>query len=436
MSSPLPAPQNFQDAVLQLTEDRAPTAWTAIYSSQGIKLIDKGARVDPKLYERLMRHQLAQPLEYSLQAQDSVSGKSLRATAEKLIERRPLLGCMLEQTGLQAMLLDTLESVSLPPPIAFQLSVARDVHPALFQYCVCTALIAGWMATGPSAMRYDVSMLLTAGLLQDLGMLHLDPAMLKSEGTLTRDQRRQMYSHPLVSALLLERHHEFPRELIRAVREHHEMMDGSGYPAGLSGDKISRWGRILSLAQVVSALLRPSRGLSTLRLSLLLRTNRHQFDPALCDRVLAVVQRLGRDSVPATPTEQGALEPVSSPIAKLIAIDTLLAEWPAQLANDASATPARRAGMAAIGQQCDQMRRLLADVGANAEQLTQLGDDFDDEALLSELSLLAQEMAWQMRTVTRQAGDRWAAAPGESLPQPLQDWAFRVHERIADLVAI
>ncbi|MGC3985533.1 MAG: hypothetical protein QM777_12890 [Pseudorhodoferax sp.] len=41
-------------------------------------------------------------------------------------------------------------------------------------------------------------------------------------GDLTPEQRRQLYSHPLVSALLLERHHEYPRELIRAVREHHE----------------------------------------------------------------------------------------------------------------------------------------------------------------------------------------------------------------------
>ncbi len=436
MSAVSPVSPNFQEAIQQLTDERPPTASAAIYSSQGIKLIERGGQIDPRLYERLMRHQLAAPLEFSLEAQDSVNGKFLRATAERLIERRPILGYMLDKPGLQVGLLEALESTPLPPPIAFQLSVARDVHPSLFQYCVCTALIAGWLGTGPQAMRYDVQMLVAAGLLQDLGMLHVDPVLLQPENPLTSEQRRQLYSHPLVSALLLERHHEYPRELIRAVREHHEMLDGSGYPAGLSGDKISAWGRILSLAQVVSALLRPGRERSSLRLSLLLRTNRHQFDQGLSERVLAVVQQLGRASLPATPTELASLEPVASPATKLIAMDNLLAAWPAHLAEHAQATPARRAGMVSLGQQCEKMRRLLADAGANAEQLNQLGDDFQDELLTGELSLIAQEMAWQLRTLTRQAGRRWPLAAGEALPEPLVDWVRRVRDCIGDLVEI
>ena len=436
MSAVPPASPSFQEAIQQLTDERPPMASSAIYSSQGIKLIDKGGQVDPRLYERLMRHQLAVPLDFSLQAQDSVNGKFLRASAERLIERRPILAYMLDKPGLQATLLEALESTPLPAPIAFQLSVARDVHPSLFQYCVCTALIAGWLGTDQGALRYDVQMLVAAGLLQDLGMMHVDPVLLQPEGPLTSDQRRQLYSHPLVSALLLERHHEYPREMIRAVREHHEMLDGSGYPAGLSDDKISRWGRILSLAQVVSALLRPGRERSYLRLSLLLRTNRHQFDHALSERILAVVQKLGYDSVPATPTEMASLQPVISPASKLVAMDKLLAAWPVHLAEDASATPVRRAGMVSLGQQCEKMRRLLADAGANAEQLDQLGDDFHDEMLTSELSLIAQEMAWQMRTLTRQAGRRWPLAAGETLPEPLLDWVRQVRDCIGDLVEI
>ena len=436
MSAVLPVSPNFQEAIQQLTDERPPQASAAIYSAQGIKLIDKGGQVDPRLYERLMRHQLAVPLEFSLQAQDSVNGKLLRAAAEALIERRPILGYMLDKPGLQATLLEALESTPLPPPIAFQLSVARDVHPNLFQYAVCTALVAGWLGTGPGAMRYDVQMLVAAGLLQDLGMLHVDPVLLQPEGPLTGEQRRQLYSHPLVSALLLERHHEYPRELIRAVREHHEMLDGSGYPAGLCSDKISAWGRILSLAQVVSALLRPGRERSYLRLSLLLRTNRQQFDQVLSDRLLAVVQQLGRDSVPATATELASLEPVASPASKLIAMDNLLAAWPAHVADDAQATPVRRAGMVSLGRQCEKMRRLLADAGANAEQLSQLGDDFHDELLTSELSLIAQEMAWQLRTLTRQAGRRWPLAAGETLPEPLADWVQQVRDCIGGLVEI
>lgn len=436
MSAVLPVSPSFQQAIQQLTDERPPLAAAAIYSSQGIKLIDQGAQVDPKLYERLMRHQLAQPLEFSLQAQDSVNGKFLRTTAESLIGQQPILAYMLDKQSVRAILLDALESTPLPAPIAFQLSVARDVHPSLLHYCVCTALIAGWLGAGPQALRYDVQMLVAGGLLQDLGMLHVDPVLLQAEGPLTHGQRRQLYSHPLVSALLLERHHEYPRELIRAVREHHEMLDGSGYPAGLVDSKISAWGRVLSLAQVVAALLRPGREHPYLRLSLLLRTNRHQFDQGLSDRVLTVVQRQARDSGPATPTQLASLMSVVSPARKLIAMDQLLTAWPAQLAEDASATAVRRAGMVSLGQQCETMRRLLAEAGVNAEQLRLLEDDFEDEVLASEMSLIAQEMAWQLRRLTRQTGRLWPLAAGEALPAPLADWLRQVQDCIADLVEI
>lgn len=425
------ASPEFREAVLQLVDERPPLATQAIYSSHGIKLIERGTQVDPKLYERLIRHKLSTPLEDSLLAQDSVGGKNLRAAAERLIERRPVLAHLLQHV--QPQLLEALESVPLPPPIAFQLSVQRDVHPALFQYSVCTSLLAGWLATGPDALRYDVVMLMAAGLVQDIGMMHVDPVLLQPKGELTREQRRQLWSHPLVSALLLERHHEYPRELIRAVREHHEMLDGSGYPAHLAGDKISHWGRILSLAQVMSALLRPGRGLSAMRLSLLLRTNRHQFDTDLGERVLAVLRDIGKDSVPASVTEMASLEPVASPVDKLIAIDRLLGAWPASLARDTAHTPARRTAMGAIGQQCEQIQRLLADVGASGEQLALLAEEDQDGALLDELSLIVQEMTWQLRMLARNAVQRWAATPDETLPGELLAWQQQAQDCIATL---
>ncbi|KQP08955.1 hypothetical protein ASF45_07730 [Pseudorhodoferax sp. Leaf265] len=406
-------------------DDRPPTAVHAIYSSQGIKLIERGVKVDPRLYERLLRHQLSAPLEDALQAQDSINGKALRSTAEDLVERRPVLARLLGHGNHQAQLLDALEAIPLPPPVAFQLSVARDVHPALFQYAVCTALLAGWLVLRPGMVRYDVIMPMAAGLLQDLGMMHIDPALLQPQGDLTPEQRRQLYSHPLVSALLLERHHEYPRELIRAVREHHELLDGSGYPAHLAGDRISPWGRVVSLAQVMSALLRPGRALSALRLSLLLRTNRHQFDPALGDRVLGALRGMASESAPASVTGIAALEPGASPVGQLIAFDRLLAAWPATLGRGGDATPARVQGMAAIGQQCEQMRRLLADVGASGDQLLMLGDDQDAD-LMAELSLIAQEMTWQLRALARNARRRWAPAAGEELPTALAAWVGEV----------
>ena len=54
--------------------------------------------------------------------------------------------------------------------------------------------------------------------------------------------------------MLLARFRDYPKEAVRAVLEHHELLDGSGYPRGLVGDAISPLGRLLSLAEVVTAM--------------------------------------------------------------------------------------------------------------------------------------------------------------------------------------
>ncbi len=435
MSSPVPASPHFIEAVQQLTDTRPPQAAQAIYSSNGIKLVERGVAVDSGLYERLLQHQLATPLQDALQAQDSVTGKSLRAAAEDLLERRAFLAYMLEKPAARALALDAIEAQRLPPPIAFHLSVLRDVYPALFSFSLCSALVAGWLAaTSHDALRYDAVMLSAGGLLQDIGMMHLDPALLQPSGPLTPEQRRQLHSHPLVSGVLLERHHEYPRELIRAVREHHETLDGSGYPAGLPGDKISPWGKVLGLSQVTAALLRPGRGHSTHRLSMLLRTTR-QYDAALAERLLTVVLRLIDADVPPSPTEMASLEPVNDPVPHLIAMDQLLAAWPDALGPEADLPASCRPGMAVVGDQCRQMRRVLADAGANAEQLVLLGSAQADEVLNTELSLIARELAWQMRTLAAQVPQRWGARAGEVLPAALQDWSTRVEQRCGGLLA-
>jgi HD domain len=60
-------------------------------------------------------------------------------------------------------------------------------------------------------------------------------------------ERRHLYAHPLTAYLLLGEFSELPKLIANAVLEHHERMDGSGYPRGLKGEKISRYGQILAV---------------------------------------------------------------------------------------------------------------------------------------------------------------------------------------------
>lgn len=107
------------------------------------------------------------------------------------------------------------------------------------------------------------------------------------------------------------------RHLMPAVRHHHENWDGTGYPDGLAGDKIPIESRIIIFADMIDAMTtdRPYRnalGEDEVRKELV-RCRGRQFDPAICDRLLAspMFALLFQPQVgPRTPT--GSTLPVRS----------------------------------------------------------------------------------------------------------------------------
>lgn len=416
-------PQHFTKAVTELGEKRPVVTTQAIFNDRGIKIIEKGAQVNAGLYERLMTHTLAQPIEDSVSSTSTVTGEFLRAQAEQALRDLPFLARISADGKTRSLLLDAVEKLPLPAPLAFQLTLACEVQPALFQHSLHMALVAAWFTLGPLVSRFDLSIAAAAGLLHDIGMLHLDPILLTPEQQIGRDQRRQLYSHPLISTTLLEHHHEYPREMLRAVKEHHEFLDGSGYPSSLSGQAISPLGRILSLSELVTTLLTPQLAACELRLSVMLRTNGHRYDTVLLERVL---QHLKPQ---ANPLGDGVTL-VADPITRLLEIDAALSGWPAEQALRAAQNQQRRDGMAAVASQTAQLRRTLAGVGVAPQQLAQVGPDALDDFIQAELSLLTKEAAWQLRSLARQTRRRWQLEPDDQYPETLQTWLEQVDELV------
>jgi len=89
--------------------------------------------------------------------------------------------------------------------------------------------------------------LIRAALLHDVGMLFLPPELLQKDGRLTDKERVLLESHPSVSYERVRRWGE-SYEATQVALQHHEEWNGSGYPAGLAGEKIHPWSRIAAVA--------------------------------------------------------------------------------------------------------------------------------------------------------------------------------------------
>ena len=346
---------------------------------------------------------------------DSVSSATIRATAEQILEDVPFFARMAPTARMRQQLLDCLENIPLPAAMAAELAMAQDQHQEVFLQLVRAALVATWLARTPALTRCDPAMAATAGLLHDIGMLHVDPKILEPDNALTRKQRRQLYTHPLVSASLAGRDGVYPAEVVRAVAEHQECLDGSGYPRGLAGDGISPLGKLLSLAQVVAAMFAPGRSSPEMRLSVLLRMTWHRYDNTMAMQVLSLLK-------PHLDVMSAELQLLDDPIGHLCTIDQLLRQWPLPLGPSARLTSARTQALETLAGHAAQMQRVLAGVGAVPEQLRLLAPDAQDDALLGELTLLTREACWQLSTLALQCRRRWQLEARETFPPVLQQW--------------
>lgn len=424
MTNSLDHEQYFSQAVVELGKKQPVIASCAIFNANGIKIVDKGTAINQGLYERLVQHKLSEPIESCVSSSNMVTGKTLRISAEAILNDIPFFMRMAPDNRSRKLLLDAIETVPLPAPIAIQLTIARDVHPEIYLQLIRTALTAGWLTKTPLLPRFDVNMASTAGMLHDIGMLHVDPLLLSPEHALNGAQQRQLYSHPLVSTMLIERHHQYPKEIVRAVREHHEYMDGSGYPRQLVEDAISPLGKLLSLANVVAAMFSPNRDAPELRLSVLLRMNTHRYDNTLALQVIGLLQ-------PLADSTTSLLDHLPDPVQLLLNIDEVLGRWPVELSQDFTVSAARREELQPIGVQLRKTRRALAQVGAAPDQLIYLGNETLDNNLLNEMTLITREAGWQLRMAARQVRNRWRETPGETYPVVLQKWLDCVDAVIA-----
>ena len=165
------------------------------------------------------------------------------------------------------------------------------------------------IAKGLGLAPADVEKVGRAALLHDVGKIHERYApVLRKPGHLSPEEWMTMQQHPVDGAELVSTMSRL-RDIVPAIRHHHERWDGTGYPDGLAGETIPTISRIIAFADTIDAMTseRPYRKPLTENevRSELVRCRGTQFDPAITDKLLGapIWRQLFPPAPPATPTE-------------------------------------------------------------------------------------------------------------------------------------
>ncbi len=135
---------------------------------------------------------------------------------------------------------------------------ARDPYTAGHQHRV--GVLASHIGNRLGLPQGEVDGLQVAGALHDLGKIAIPAEILTKPGRLSEVEMALVRTHTDIGGDIL-REIDFPWPVRDVVTQHHERLDGSGYPAGLSGDEICLAARIVGVADVVDAMtsMRPYR---------------------------------------------------------------------------------------------------------------------------------------------------------------------------------
>ena len=137
----------------------------------------------------------------------------------------------------------------------------RRYHEGTFQHCMLVTGVAVGFAMDIGFASPDVKRLGIAATLHDIGKAHIPISILDKPGSLDPAEEEIMRRHPVIGYDLLKDIPGIGPELLDGVRHHHEYLDGSGYPDGLTAPEISDLVRLLTIADIFAALIesRPYR---------------------------------------------------------------------------------------------------------------------------------------------------------------------------------
>jgi hypothetical protein len=242
--------------ILAASQTRSIIASRDIFDISGIKLWARDQPVSGALQRKLLDRQLRNPLESCLLAQDGVTAHTLVQAVQVLIERPGPLAPLLKPHA--ARIAQEVSHLPLHSVAQLLLTASQASRPEAFDHAVQAMTLAGALMLEHGGTLAELRLALLGGLLHDLGEIYIDPRYGEADADRSLDftSYQQLVVHPHVGRLLLTQLTDYPSLLARAVSEHHERMDGSGYPHGLRRDAMSPLGRLLAVTEATLGVLR------------------------------------------------------------------------------------------------------------------------------------------------------------------------------------
>ncbi len=150
---------------------------------------------------------------------------------------------------------DLMKAINDNDALAVDISTLKTSDEYTFKHSVDVATMSMIIAKNQGMSQKDVYNIGIAGLLHDMGKSKIPNEVLNKPARLTDEEFAIMKQHSELGYSILKKKNEFTGSISLAVLQHHEKMNGKGYPFGCTADKIVPYAKILSVSDVYDALV-------------------------------------------------------------------------------------------------------------------------------------------------------------------------------------
>ncbi|OUS70071.1 HD family phosphohydrolase [Paenibacillus sp. MY03] len=249
-----------------------------IFNHYGLHVLSKGTRLYKNEISRLLQHQIDQVeiLDRTLVLPSGEAVSPVNRTLESTVNPKwlPTVQPIYEnavkrfeklfESAIEDGIVQEAEVTEIMQPLLDNLQLERDVVSMLlllnteddytYQHSVQVGMLAYYLATWLDHSSEDAALIGKAGFLHDIGKSKISADILNKPGKLTEEEfeevkRHTLYGHEIILGSFQE------KDLAIGALQHHERIDGSGYPHGLKGEEIHPISKIIAVVDIYSAMI-------------------------------------------------------------------------------------------------------------------------------------------------------------------------------------
>lgn len=231
-----------------------------IINEIGEILIKAGMKINSDLISRLKKYGVFMVYVEDERLSDISNGQDLTELKKTTLEIMPNLfnelfeGDKLTSKKSIGMLDELIDDIISQKNININLYEVKAYDNYTYIHCVDTSIMAVYLGTCLKLNQLEIKELGLSAILHDIGKIKVPNRIINKTGPLNNAEFREIKKHTIYGKEILERAGIFPTKVMEGVLQHHERVDGTGYPYGLMKNQISDYAKIIAVSDVFTAI--------------------------------------------------------------------------------------------------------------------------------------------------------------------------------------